>query len=151
MKIYISSSRKNRERVRALAIRLREKGHEVYDFTDPESRKAFGGVEIPPERFPEQFDPEKHNYREYLLAVPEWEEAVLCNQRALHWCDLAVLLLPCGMDAHADWGLAVGLGKHTVVAGAPRAGERTPSHLWADALLDRDEDVLTWEPCDGLR
>jgi hypothetical protein len=36
---------------------------EVYDFTDPQCRKT---PEIPPEAFPEQFDPLKHQYRSYL-------------------------------------------------------------------------------------
>lgn len=39
--IYLSSSWKNRERVRALACALREElGFGVYDFTDPASRAA---------------------------------------------------------------------------------------------------------------
>ncbi len=57
MNIYLSSSWKNRVRVRALAIALRSEGHEVYDFTDPNSRKM---PEIPPEKYPDLFDPVKH-------------------------------------------------------------------------------------------
>ena len=141
MKIYISSSWKNRDRVRAFAVALRSQGHEVYDFTDPLSRKA---PEIPPELFPEQFDPIKHNYAEYLESVPNWRTAVYCNLTAIKWCDLCVLLLPCGADSHADWGVAVGAGKRSVVVGQPKAGERTPSHLWAEKIVGSDADALAY-------
>ena len=137
MNIYISSSWKNRERVRKLADALRDCGHVVYDFTDPKCRKA---PEIPPEMFPEQFDPAKHLYAEYIHSVPHWRAAVEGNQEALQACDAVVLLLPCGNDAHADWAYAVGLGKKTIVVGSPKAGDRTPTHLWADAIV-QDENL----------
>jgi hypothetical protein len=141
--IYISSSWKQRDRVRALAIRLREAGHEVYDFTDPACRKT---PEIPPERYPEQFDPAVHTYASYIQSVPEWRQAVMCNKEALTMTDLVVLLLPCGSDAHADWALAVGMGKHSVICGQPVKGDRTPSHMWANHMV-RDEDALmAWIP-----
>jgi hypothetical protein len=121
-----------------MAELLRRDGHIVYDFTDPSCRKT---PEIPPEKYPEQFDPEQHNYRDYLLGNPEWRGAVLCNQQALDMCDCVVLLLPCGNDAHADWAYGVGKGKRSIVVGHPVAGDRTPTHMWADALLDVDEQV----------
>lgn len=141
MKVYISSSWKNRERVRAMAINLRQGGHEVYDFTDPLCRAI---PEIPPERFPVQFDPHLHLYRAYLQSVPEWRGAVEYNRRALQWCEAVVLLLPCGNDAHADAFYALGLGKRLAVVGQPRAGERTLTHLWAHAILDVDADAGAW-------
>jgi hypothetical protein len=73
--LYISSSWKQRERVRNLAIQLRNVGLTVYDFTDPACRDT---PEVPPEKYPEQFDPEKHIYREYLESQPEWKMAVEC-------------------------------------------------------------------------
>lgn len=48
MNIYLSSSWKNRDKVREIAIDLRKHGYEVYDFTDPNCRKT---EEIPPEKF----------------------------------------------------------------------------------------------------
>lgn len=142
LRIYLSSSWKNRERVRALANKLRDLGHDIYDFTDPACRK--GGEEIPPEKFPDQFDPEKHNYREYLNSVPHWRQAVQGNFDYLNHADAVVLMLPCGNDAHADAYYARGRGSLLVVTGQPRAGERTPTHLQADAILDQDDDVLAW-------
>lgn len=138
--VYISSSWKNRENVRQLAKQLEEVGYEVYDFTNPKCRKS---PEIPPEAFPEQFDPEKHIYREYISSVPAWREAVEGNREALDNCDAVVLLLPCGLDAHADAFYALGKGKHLIVCGQPKAGERTPTHLWADRLVDDFASVLS--------
>jgi hypothetical protein len=140
MKIYISSSWKNRDTVREIAIRLRKLGHEVYDFTDPNCRQL---PEIPPEKFPEQFDPTKHNYRQYLNRS-KWREAVTENRKAIEWADLIVLLLPCGIDATADWALGVGLGKWSIVVGHPLAGERNPVHLWANKMIDTVDDLLKW-------
>jgi hypothetical protein len=138
MNVYLSSSWKNRERVRALARLLRAEGHEVYDFTDPACRNT---PEIPPERFPEQFDPGKHVYREYIQSVPEWRAAVECNQAALENAAVVVLMLPCGNDAHADAYWALGRYAKLIVCGQPRKGDRTPTHLWAHMIVDRDEDV----------
>lgn len=138
--IYISSSWKQRDRVRALAIQLREAGFTVYDFTDPTCRQT---PEIPPEKFPTQYDGES-SYAKYIQAVPEWRSAVECNRRAIDECIITLLLLPCGLDAHADWAYAVGRGKLTAVVGHPPAGERTPTHMWADTLLDTDAEAVAW-------
>ncbi len=145
LNVYIAASWKQRERVRALAIRLRESGFEVYDFTDPTCR---GAREIPPEEFPQQFDPAKHNYREYLSSEPHWRGAVEGNRAALERADIVLLLLPAGADSHADWAYGLGKGALSAVVGAPRAGERTPSHLWADQLLDTDNDAIEW--CEAI-
>lgn len=141
MNIYISSSWKNREQVRELATKLRARNCDVYDFTDPMCRRT---PEIPPEKYPELFDPLKEPYAEYLDRVPEWKAAVLENKRALDRCDLCVLLLPCGNDSHADWAYAVGRGKRSVVVGNPKAGERCTTHLWADAILRNTDTLLSW-------
>lgn len=140
MKIYISSSWKNRVEVRALAISLREAGHEVYDFTDPACRMM---PEIPPEKFPQAFDPDSERYAEYIDR-PEWRFAVMENKRAIERADLIILLLPCGNGSHADWAYGVGLGKKSIVCGHPKAGDRSPVHLWADALVDTADDAIEW-------
>jgi len=136
--VYISSSWKQRERVGALACGLIAHGVSVYDFTNPACRDS---PEIPPEKFPQQFDPEIHSYREYINK-PEWRAAVECNRRALDACKVVILLLPCGNDAHADWAYAVGRGAYTIVVGHPNKDERTPSHLWCDSFIERDEEAI---------
>lgn len=142
MKIYISSSWKNRERVRILANKIREHlQFEVYDFTDSNCRKT---PEIPPERFPDNFDPVKHIYKNYIRSVIEWQQAVEENKQAIINCDLVVLMLPCGNDAHADAYFGLGLGKKLVVCGQPRKNERSTTHLWADNILDFDFEVIDY-------
>jgi hypothetical protein len=137
--IYLSSSWKNRDRVRAMAQILRKDGWAVYDFTDPKCRTT---PLIPPERFPEQFDPERHRYAEYISSVPEWRAAVEGNKRAIQECEVVILLLPCGLDAHADAYYGLGLGKHLIVVGHHYAGERTLAYLWAHSLLEDDADIV---------
>ncbi|MFC1751565.1 hypothetical protein ACFLY5_00260 [Patescibacteria group bacterium] len=127
--VYISSSWKNRKKVRNLAVELRKFGFNVYDFTDRECRTE---EEIPPEKFPEQFDPEVDNYWHYLNSREEWKNSVIGNKKALDTCDIVILLLPCGIDATADWAYAVGRGKTTYIIGHPPKGERSPTHLWAE-------------------
>jgi hypothetical protein len=139
--VYISSSWKQRERVRAVAVALRAAGLDVYDFTDPACR---GEPEIPPEKFPRQFDAVTDVYAEYITSNAYWRRAVEGNRRALDRCDAVLLLLPCGADAHADWAYAVGRGKRTAVVGSPPNGERTPSHLWSDALFHTDAEGVAW-------
>ena len=139
--IYLSSSWKQRDRVRAMANRLREAGLKVYDFTDPSCRKV---PEIPPERFPDQFKRANGTYREYITRVPEWTQAILCNKEAIDNSRMVLLLLPCGHDAHSDWAYGVGRGCKTAVVGSPPDGERVPTHQWADAILDTDEEGFHW-------
>jgi len=141
-KIYISSSWKNRELVREMAIRLRGDGHEVYDFTDPACRKA--SWEAPRESWPAPYDPAVHPSYSALLKHEGMRNSVMENQAALRWCDLVILLLPCGSDAHADWGYGVGQGKASIVVGAPRAGDTIFTHNWADAVLDNPDDVYDY-------
>ncbi len=140
VEVYISASWKQRVRVRTLSRRLREAGLDVFDFTDPACRRT---PEVPPEWFPEAFDPKLHDYKEYL-SRPEWQAAVRENREALERCDAVLLLLPCGIDATADWAYAVALGKPTAVVGHPPAGERSPVHLWADEILPDDDACVPW-------
>ncbi len=140
MKIYISTSWKNRVLVRKLAETLRLHGHEVFDFTDSQCRKT---NETPPEMFPEQFDPSRHVYSRYIDRK-EWREAVNENREAVKWADLIILLLPCGIDATADWALGVGMGKRSIIVGHPNKGERSEVHLWADDMLSSIDDIIPW-------
>ena len=140
MRIYISASWKNRLTVRSLAESLRKYGYEVFDFTDPANRKTF---EAPPETYPERFDPSAHNYGRFLDRK-EWRDAVNENRDEIKKADLIILLLPCGIDATADWALGVGMGKHSIIVGRPDDGERSEVHLWADDMLDGIEDIIPW-------
>lgn len=139
LQVYISSSWKQFHAVRTLAEKLEDIGCLVYDFTSTRNRIA----PIPPEKFPEQFDPEKHDYATYLNREA-FLEKMFENRKAVEKCDIILLLLPCGNDAHADWGLGVGLGKVTIVVGSPLKGDRSPVHLWANAILPNVEEAILW-------
>lgn len=139
-RVYISSSWKNRDEVRSLAGELRLHGHSVYDFTDPDCRAT---PEIPPEMFPDEFDPDIHNYPTYLNRK-EWLDAVEENKAAIMWANRIILLLPCGIDATADWALGVGMGKKSIVVGHPKKGERSPVHLWANVMVETVDDAIQW-------
>ena len=143
MKIYISSSWKNRNLVREISNRIRKLGHKVYDFTDPRCRAS---EEITMEKLHRVGRAEvylKSSYKEHL-ARAEWMSAVLENKRALNSCDLVILLLPCGIDAHSDWAYAVGRNKRTIIVGTPEEGERSLVHLWADRLFECSLDAINW-------
>jgi hypothetical protein len=128
MNVYISSSWKNRDQVRELALALRDAGHKVYDFTDPKCR-------------PEQFDPDRHDYCDYLKNSERRHEAN-CNKKSIHACDVVVLLLPAGDDAIAGAYYALGRGKRLIVCGHPVKGERSPTHLWADWIVEEQTDAV---------
>lgn len=138
MNIYISSSWKNRDEVRRMALKLRELGHTVYDFTDPNCRNS---PEIPPEKYPELFDPDKHVYKEYIRNQ-EYINAVNGNKEAIAVADMIILLLPCGIDSHADWALGVGMGKMSMIVGHPAKGERSPVHNWACDIFETFDELL---------
>ena len=124
-----------------MAHRLRADGHKVFDFTDPSNRKV---AECPPELQQEPFDPEIHSsHSEYMKtnAAQFMYGRVMNNQEAIRWCDLVILLLPCGSDAHADWGFGVGLGKSSIIVGKPRKGEQSYTQMWADKFIDNVDDV----------
>jgi hypothetical protein len=140
MNVYLSSSWKNREQVRNMATKLRALGHDVYDFTDSNCRES---KEVPPERFPEQFDPDVHVYKDYINKL-DWLRAVTENKRAIVKSDLIILILPCGIDAHSDWAYGVGLGKRSVIVGHPQKGERSPVHLWANKIFDTEREMFEW-------
>lgn len=133
-RVYIASSWKLREEVRELANILRGVGYEVFDFTDSNCRKT---KEIPPEKYPEEFNPARHQYSSYINKE-SWKQAVFENKERIENSDIVVLLLPCGNDSHADWAYGVGLGKTTFIVGQPKAGERSPSHLWSDGIFDNN-------------
>jgi len=138
MNIYLSSSWKNRERVHLLAMKLRKEGYDVYDFTDQLRRKEVG---LAPENFPTLFDPDEHIYKWYLEDRPELRKGVEENRKALERCDAVVMLLPCGNDAHADAYYGKGFGKKLIISGQPRRGDVSPTHLWADEMVDYDGEV----------
>ena len=131
MKIYIASSWKNHGAVRILAEHLREKGHEVDDFTDEsQGRFVFSYTEIADDEL-------KLNAME-MMKDSRAKRAFKEDKYQIDGADVLICILPSGLSAHMELGYAAGTGKKVIVyapAGFP-AGEWEVMYGFADALTD---------------
>jgi hypothetical protein len=135
MKIYVASSWRNPLQ-QEVVKRLREAGHEVYDFRNPApGNTGFHWSEIDPhwkEWTPEQF-------REALIhsiAVDgfnyDWE--------AMQDAEACVMVMPCGRSAHIEAGYFVGAEKHLIILLSD--GEPELMYMLANAVaIDIDEVI----------
>jgi hypothetical protein len=107
-KIYVASSWRNEFQADVVKA-LREAGHEVYDFKNPEhGQNGFSWSAIDPNWkswTPAQF--------KEAISSPIASEGWGFDQRAMEWCNACVLLLPCGSSAHLEAGWCAGKGKAT--------------------------------------
>ena len=105
-KIYVASSWRN-QYYSDVVDRLREAGHEVYDFRNPpQGTGGFHWSDVDP------------NYMEW--SVDQYREGMKSSRaqqqfsndiQALEWADTCVLVLPCGRSAHTEAGWLAGKGK----------------------------------------
>ena len=117
-KIYLASSWRNPTQSRTVET-LRECGHEVYDFRNPqEGDSGFHWSEIDP------------NYRSWTaeqfwqaLKHPIAESGFRLDWGAMQWADTGVLRLPCGRSAHLEAGYFIGAKKplYILLAGESEA------------------------------
>ena len=92
-RVYVASSWRN-QYFPEVVKRLREAGHEVYDFRNPPHGGAgFHWTDIDPNLAERQFQ---------------------ADIDALTWADTCVLVLPCGRSAHTEAGWMAGAGKRVV-------------------------------------
>ena len=108
-KVYVASSWSNEYQPRIVAF-LRERGHEVYDFRNPERKTAFCWSQI-------SGNWEKMETDEYLDALehPLAEAGFRSDFDAMRQADVCVLVLPCGASAHSEAGWMKGAGKKVIV------------------------------------
>lgn len=105
-KIYVASSWRNQRQPDVIRA-LRNEGHDVYDFKNPEpGNKGFHWSEIDPEW--KRWSPEQFRR---ALAHPIAVAARALDVGALNWADVCVLLMPCGRSAHLELGYCLGAGK----------------------------------------
>jgi len=106
MRVYVASSWRN-ERQPEIVRRLREAGHEVYDFRNPA--------------------PDDHGFRwsQVRLDPPPWsavvtrevlnhpvaERGYAFDRDAMEWADACVMVQPCGRSAFEEFGWFAGRGK----------------------------------------
>ena len=108
-RVYVASSWRN-QYFPEVVKRLREAGHEVYDFRNPPHGGAgFHWTDIDP-------NAPDWTYAQYAegLHHPLAERQFQADIDALTWADTCVLVLPCGRSAHTEAGWMAGAGKRVV-------------------------------------
>lgn len=114
-RIYLASSWRNEQQPDVVAF-LRNLGHQVYDFKNPDhGMGGFGWSEIDPNW--RDWSPEE--YRQHLQISKLAARGFMSDFRAMRWCDTCVMLLPCGRSAHLELGWCSGAGKRTIIMLAP--------------------------------
>ncbi len=137
MKVYLASSWRNEAQPGVLAD-LKDAGHEVYDFRNPEpGDNGFSWRDIEPDW--KGWDPAK--FRD-ALQHPIAQHGFGLDMRALEWSEACVLLLPCGRSAHLELGWAVGAGRKTAVILTD--GEPELMYLMCDQLCLDVEEAVEW-------
>lgn len=110
-RIYVASSWRNQWQP-SVVQRLRDVGHQVYDFRNPwPGQHGFSWREIEPDW--QNWSAEK--YREILLTNPICAQGFLADLRAMKWADTGLLIMPCGRSAHLELGWLAGAGKRTMM------------------------------------
>ena len=108
-KIYVASSWRNGY-YPEVVTKLREAGHDVYDFRNPPSGDPGFKWSSVSEDYME-WSPGQ--YRD-MLKHPKAERQFNNDIEAMEACDTCVLVLPCGRSAHTEAGWFAGRGKLTI-------------------------------------
>ena len=135
-RIYVASSWRN-QYFPEVVKRLREAGHEVYDFRNPPHGGAgFHWTDIDP-------NAPDWTYAQYAegLHHPLAERQFQADIDALTWADTCVLVLPCGRSAHTEAGWMAGAGKR-VIAYIPEMVEPELMYKLFDAVAGSLEELV---------
>jgi hypothetical protein len=135
-RIYVASSWRNKY-FPEVVTRLRDEGHEVYDFRNPPHGGAgFHWTDIDP-------DAPNWTYAQYAegLHHPLAERQFQADIDALTWADTSVLVLPCGRSAHTEAGWMAGAGKR-VIAYIPEMLEPELMYKLFDAVAGSLDELV---------
>ena len=135
-KVYVASSWRNPYQPEVVA-RLREAGHTVYDFRNPEENPGgFHWADV-------DVHWQEWSTREYIehLDHPVAEKGFRADLRAMEWADACVLVLPCGRSAHTEAGWFAGRGLKTIVY-IPEKQEPELMYKLFDAVVDTIDGIL---------
>jgi hypothetical protein len=135
-RIYVASSWRN-QYYPEVVTRLREAGHEVYDFRNPPHGGAgFHWTDIDP-------NAPAWTYAQYAegLHHPLAERQFQADIDALTWADTCVLVLPCGRSAHTEAGWMAGAGKR-VIAYIPEMVEPELMYKLFDGVAGSLEELV---------
>lgn len=136
-KIYLASSWRNQAQQNVLC-RLRQSGHEVYDFTHPAPDvRGFAWSEIDP-------DYRLWGVEDFVSALrhPAAVRGFKYDHEAVEWADTGVLLLPAGRSAHTEIGRMSGQGKETFAL-MPAVDEPELMYKWFTGIFGTLEDLIT--------
>lgn len=140
MNIYVASSWRNTEQPNMVKL-LRDVGHEVYDFKNPEEGKGgFHWDEISlswktwtPDQFKRALN--------HKLAQDGFDSDMI----ALCGAGATLLVMPCGRSAHLELGVACAQQQETAIY-LPGGQPIEPELMWkmADEILSSHYEVLKW-------
>ena len=136
--IYVASSWRNLLQP-TIVSRLRQAGHEVYDFKNPHpGEEEFRWSEIDPHG-------QDWSVAQYqaALAHPFAELGFARDKLALQIADVTVLVLPCGRSAHLELGYAIGLKQRTAIVMCEPSQPELMYKL-ADVICAGLDDLLAW-------
>lgn len=117
-RVYIASSWKNGTQPE-LVKRLREEGHQVYDFRHPQGRNDRNVWESVTRKLSLY-----NKYKKLVLSLQDFIRMLLHDDakerfeehyNAMLDADTCILLLPCGNSAHTEAGYMAGFGKRVFV------------------------------------
>ena len=141
--IYVASSWRN-QYYPEVVKRLREEGHQVYDFRNPpHGGNGFHWTDVD-ENAP------NWTFEEYAegLHHPLAERQFEADLDALKWADTCVLVLPCGRSAHTEAGWMAGAGKRVIVY-IPEMVEPELMYKLFDAVVGSLDDLVACFNYDG--
>lgn len=129
----IVSAFRNKNQVDFLVQKLKEKGYSCYNFCDIPADP--NNPEAPPEEQAKAIEATE-NFMEdaYHKEVFQIDLEGLKNAKSI------ILLLPSGISAHMEIGIAYGLGKKCILIGKPSKPETL--YLLFDKYYDSIEDFL---------
>jgi len=140
MNIYVASSWRNTYQPQ-IVERLREEGHEVYDFKHPSpGDNGFHWSDVDPEW-------KAWNVERYIegLGHPLASQGFAKDMKAMLWAGACVLVLPCGRSAHLEAGWFIGKGRPVYIF-IPGKIEPELMYLMAGAQIYDSIDQL----CDAI-
>lgn len=133
MKIYVASSWRNTYQPEVVK-RLREAGHDVYDFRNPPGGTGFAWKSVTDSGK----DHTSWTLDEFTTALkhPIAVAGFNSDANALTSADACVLVLPSGASAHSEAGWAVGAGKRLLILLPPESErDQFPKRGWEPELM----------------
>ncbi len=135
MKIYVASSWRNHKQPEVVRA-LREAGHEVYDFRDPET--SFQWSEVDP------------SWRDWSVAQfvrglvsPKAGPGFKADLEAMHRANVCVMVTPCGASSHLEAGWFVGRGKPVAILLHAKF-EPELMYAMADIVTGSEAELVAW-------